>query len=224
MTQNQIAYKNAREQERHNVATEQETNRHQLVTEALQKWANALQNYQIAVNNAHYVRMDAETQRSNKARETETIRSNLAGEYIKDSANRIQSASVAETSRHQRVMESLQDELNKSTQASNYARAEESYSSAGLKEAQTITEGYRPGQIVNEIDLTNTSANLNRERLNTEKTHQIVNVTQSIKNVSGAVGDIFKAVGDLLPGGSSAGESLANSFMRQFNAQTTKAR
>lgn len=218
MTQNQIAYKNARELERHNQATEYETSRHQKVQEALSNWANALQNYQIAVNNAHYVRMDAETERANKARELENFRSNTTGEYLREQSNRIQSMSVAETSRHQKAMESLQNELNKSTQASNYARAEESYASAGLKEAQTTTEGYRPGQIVNEIDLTNSQANLNRTKLTTEQTQQFVNISQSVRNITGAAGDVFKVIGDLMSSGAAPKvETAAESFMRQFN-------
>jgi hypothetical protein len=220
MTQNQIAYKNATELERHNRATEAEQNRHQVVAEALQKWANALQNYQIAVNNAHYVRMDAETSRANKARESETFRSDVAGEYIREHANRISAANVAETARHQRVMETLQDELNKSTQELNYARSSEAEATAGLRGAQTVTEGYRPGQIVNEIDLTNSSANLNRERLGTEKTIQIVNSTQAVRNVTQATGDVFKVIGDLIApaaGGAANATSQARNIWAQFD-------
>ncbi|AKN50625.1 ORF1 [Picobirnavirus Equ3] len=92
MTQNQIAFRNAKENERHNLATEAENTRHNSQTEAAQWQSNVLadQHYQrqdkIAVYNAreaqrHNAAMEAETNRSNTEREADTDAARNQGWY-----------------------------------------------------------------------------------------------------------------------------------------------
>lgn len=219
MTQNQIAYHNVKELERHNKATEAETSRHQQVQEALTKWQNALQKYQIAVNNAHYVRQDIENARANRERERqsllsigETQRSNLATEYIKRQSNAIQSASVAETSRHQRSMENIQSSLNASLIEKYGAETE-------YTEERSKTEGYSRTYILPSQASVNTSqANLNREKTQTEYTNRFANImsgfgsgARAIRDLGGLVTDIFT-----LGSGSSANPSTSAEQSRQF--------
>lgn len=222
MTSNQIAYRNAVEQEKHNRAVEAENYRHNFVNEKLQNYATAVQKYQVAVNNLHYTRMDNETERSNRAREAENERTNRANEQIREMTNAISAGTLQETSRHQKTLESLQSVLNASTQAANYAHAADFYADAGLKQAQATTEGYRPGQIVNEIDLTNANANLAREKLSTERTSQVKNVSSSIRDISGALTDVFGAVGNFISGAASSGGG--KDFWSQMSRQLKKAK
>lgn len=211
MTQNQIAYHNAQELKRHNVATEQEVNRHQLMQEALTRWANALTNYQIAVNNAHYKRMDAETERANRARElqnertlglnaqgvAETHRSNVANEYIKESANRIQAANVAETSRHQKAMEGIQQSLNTSL-------IEKYNAEAGYTDERTKSEGvYRTYVLPSQAELNTSSASLNREKTQTEYTQRFNNIMSGFGSGARAIKDLGNLAVDLVTAGSS---------------------
>lgn len=197
MTSNQIAYHNAKETERHNKASEQETNRHQLVQEALSKWSNAIQKWQVAVNNAHYTRMDAETARANRARETqnaaalqETYRSNVSNEDIRRASNALQAAQNAETSRHQKTMESIQDRLNSSVIQLNKAKSVESSATTGYTNARTQTERRMPNKIINEIDMINSQANLNRANtglVNFKEVESAANVATGIVGVIGKI-------------------------------------
>lgn len=198
MTSNQIAYHNAKETERHNLATEQETNRHQLVQEALTKWSNAIQRWQVAVNNAHYTRMDAETARANRAKETqnaaalqETYRSNVSNEDIKRASNSLQAAQNAETSRHQKTMESIQERLNASIIPLNVAKTVESGASTGYAKARTQTETQMPNKIINEIDEINSQANLNRANTGLVNFKEVESATKVGTDIVGVVGKIL---------------------------------
>lgn len=198
MTSNQIAYHNARETERHNVAMEQETNRHQLVQEALSRWSNSIQEWQVAVNDAHYKRMDAETGRANRAKESqnaaalqETYRSNVSNEDIKRASNQLQAAQNAETSRHQQAMESIQDRLNSSIIPLNEAKTVESGASAGYTNARTQTERRMPNKIVNEIDEINSQANLNRANTSLARVKEVESASNVATGIIGVIGKIL---------------------------------
>lgn len=198
MTSNQIAYHNAREVKRHNVATEQETNRHQLVQEALTRWSNAIQKWQVAVNDAHYARMDAETERANRARENqnaaalqETYRSNVSNEDIKKASNRLQAAQIAETSRHQQAIESIQDRLNSSVIELNEAKTVESGASTGYTNARTQTEIRMPNKVINEIDVLNSQANLNRANTGLVNFKEVESAANVATGVIGVIGKIL---------------------------------
>lgn len=198
MTSNQIAYHNAQETKRHNIATEQETNRHQVMQEALTRWANAIQSWQVAVNDAHYARMDAETGRANRAREQqnaaslrETYRSNVSNEDIKRASNRLEAAQIAETSRHQRTMESIQDRLNRSTIKLNEAKSVESGATTGYTAARTQTERRMPNKIINEIDMINSQANLNRANTGYTRFKEVESAANSVTNVIGVIGKVL---------------------------------
>lgn len=211
MTQNQIAYHNAQETKRHNLAAEQELNRHQLMQEALSRWANALTNYQIAVNNAHYKRMDAETERANRAREAqnqtnlglnaqsiaETQRANVANEYIKQRSNEIQAANVAETSRHQKAMEGIQQSLNSSL-------IEKYEAETGYTDERTKSEGvYRTYVLPSQAELNTSSAGLNKEKMQTEYTQRFMNVMSGFGAGARAIKDLGGLAVDLVTAGSS---------------------
>lgn len=226
MTQNQIAYHNAKELERHNKATEQETSRHQMMQEALSRWSNALQNYQIAVNNAHYVRQDAETARANRARESqnavalaETQRSNVANEKLKAQANAIQAASVQETSRHQLAMEGIQSSLND-------ALIEKYGAETGYTEEKTKTEGVtRTYLIPSQAEVNKSQSDLNAQRTQTEYTQRFANImsgfgsgARAIRDLGGLVTDIFS----LGQGGNSSSLTDADKsrqFWKQLEVQ-----
>lgn len=198
MTSNQIAYHNARETERHNVAMEQETNRHQIVQEALSRWSNAIQSWQVAVNDAHYSRMDAETARANRAKENqnaaslqETYRSNISNEDIKRASNRLQAAQIAETSRHQQSMERIEQNLNSSIIKLNEAKAVESGASTGYTNARTQTEIRMPNKIINEIDEINSRANLNRANTGLVNFKEVESATKVGTDIVGVIGKIL---------------------------------
>jgi hypothetical protein len=226
MTQNQIAYHNAKEVQRHNLATEAELNRHQLVQEQLSKWANSLNEYSIAVNKAHYERMDAETARANKTRESlsgqtlsETTRSNVASERIKAQANQIQAASVAETSRHQQAMEDIQRTLNDSIIERNYA-------DVGYTEEKAASEGvYRTYILPSQADLNKSNADLNREKTQTEYTNRFSNIMSGFGSGARAIHDLGGLAVDLLTfgaGKSSTNADWSRNFWNALEVQTSK--
>lgn len=141
MTQNQINYWKLQEDSRHNVATEGETNRHNVVTE------------QVDLGTL------AESGRHNRATEAETARTNRANEAIRTQANQIDLGKLAESSRHNQATEGLtarQNAINAARQSEDarhnrVAESNQSYSAVSeriranadqaLKEAQTeLTE------------------------------------------------------------------------------------
>lgn len=149
MTQNQLAYATLLENKRHNVEGEQhnrnvlaETSRHNVATEAVQK-------YSADVNRAHYERLDSETQRHNLANESlesgklkETQRHNIINEAIdygklqvSQEANRIQSYQ-AQTGRINSYSQGLQ------AQAS-LTQASASQSQADTAKFRAQTDQYR---------------------------------------------------------------------------------
>ncbi len=119
MTRNQIAWFEAKEAKRHNVATETETqrmntivatetNRHNVASEGLQHEANV-------INQQHYERMDAETNRHNVATERETERHNQQTERVD---LWFKTATTQEQARHNRATEA-QTESSLNLQAGN---------------------------------------------------------------------------------------------------------
>lgn len=222
MTQNQIAYHNAKELERHNQATERETSRHQQVAEALQKWSNALTNYQIAVNNAHYVRQDAETERANRARESqniaalgETMRSNVANESIRRQGNAIQSASVAETSRHQKAMENIQSTLNASLIEKYGAETE------NTQEQTRSSAVYRTIIMPEEQRLKQSQTGLNVVQADTELTKQFVNVVSGFARGAEGINSIVNAGTSIFKLGlGNGGSNSSANFWKQLEVMT----
>lgn len=104
MTRNQIAYRDLKEQIRHNTQVENETNRHSLAYETETRRANIArerenQRSNIAsetirrntnfINASHWLRADTEQNRSNLARERENFRSNRASELIRQTEAQI---------------------------------------------------------------------------------------------------------------------------------------
>jgi len=96
MTQNQIAYFSAKEQQRHNLQMEGETARHNVATENIQSETNT-------INRTHLNRMDDETYRHNLQTE-EATRRELG---IREANLELGIRAQAETERHNRMSESL---------------------------------------------------------------------------------------------------------------------
>jgi hypothetical protein len=109
MTTNQIAYFSAKEQQRHNWATEREQGRHNIETEKISSETNT-------INRTHLERMDSETMRHNLATE-EQARQQLGLGYAQlDLGNR----QLAETTRHNKASESLTLQSLQETTRHNY--------------------------------------------------------------------------------------------------------
>lgn len=130
MTQNQIALRNVKETERHNlvyegevqrhnIAQENETGRHNLVSEDLERQARALQAEANTINREHYERADANAALANAIQsrfvdvqerhfdrsDSEMVRHNLASEMLSAQIN-------SETQRHDRASEALTSQAN----------------------------------------------------------------------------------------------------------------
>lgn len=213
MTQNQIAYKNARELERHNRATEEELSRHQLMQEALSRWSNALQNYQIAVNQAHYQRMDAETERANRARENqnligiqETARSNVANEYIRTMSNRIESAKASETSRHQHAVET-------ETKRYNDALIEKAYSEAAYTDERTKGQAFTTIYLLPEqVRETQARTYQAKQYGDTQTSVQFRNTVEGFASGINAISNLGRTVSGFLSPVSGTGNAVRDSF------------
>lgn len=213
MTQNQIAYKNVKESERHNKAVEQETSRHQQMQEALNRWSNALQNYQIAVNAAHYARMDAETERANKAREAqgliglgETARSNVANEYIKTMSNRIESAKAAETSRHNSAMEN-------ETRRYDDALIEKAHSESAYNDEKTKGEAFRTVYLLpSQVKETNARAGLADAQADVQGSVGFKNYMEGISAGINSISNLGRTVNNFLSPVSGTSNAVRDSF------------
>lgn len=145
MTTNQIAFFNAKEQQRANLEREaqsrqftsqqnEETARHNKATEAETQRANIARETETNRNN---VAVLAETSRANLAREVETSRSNRANEDLKLQANletnranlareSYQWSQLAETSRSNRAHEGIETQKNVNQDWYNVAMAQAS--------------------------------------------------------------------------------------------------
>jgi Cu2+-containing amine oxidase len=118
MTQNQIAYFNAQELKRHNMAAEVESQRHSRVQEAIDLARNRIQMYQAS----------------------EQARSNLANEEIKRQQNAINAASAQESLRHNVVQEGLTKLQTASQNALNSALSNQAMANASLSGEKINTE------------------------------------------------------------------------------------
>lgn len=96
MTQNQISWFRANEEKRHNVTTEVETGRHNVVDESIRYEANQINREANVINQMHFERMDSEN-----------ARHNMAQEDIGYANIKLGYAGLDETSRHNRVTEQL---------------------------------------------------------------------------------------------------------------------
>lgn len=219
MTQNQIAYKNARELERHNKASEAEMTRHQQMSEALQRWSNALTNYQIAVNNAHYQRMDAETERANRAREYqnliglgETQRSNAANEYIRTIGNQIEAAKASETSRHQKAVET-------ETQRYNDALIEKAAAETGYTTEQTKQTAYTTIYLLPEqVKSTQASSYKASAEADTQTSVQFRNVMEGFSSGINAISNLGRTVNNFISPVSGTSNAVRDSFNQLLNS------
>lgn len=136
MTQNQISYFKAKEEQRHNLAMEQEQNRSNLANEAIQRM-NA------ESNKAHYERSDSEAHRSNIVKESQQA-TVISQDYTKLAQEQ---RKINETIKHNRASEEIswieanakaKDAASKMITAQS--SAELNYARAGLTYAQTAHE------------------------------------------------------------------------------------
>lgn len=162
MTQNQIAYHNALENERHNKAVEAENARHARVDEAIKQRSNELSERYNEIQREHFERQDAinatHYQTADKVQALlaeETMRSNVQSEAIRRQQNAINAAGVAETTRHAKVMEGIESTLAENTLYKTQAEVSYTTANTGLVQAKTRTEGYQPQYILNQSDLNN---------------------------------------------------------------------
>lgn len=136
MTQNQISYYKAKEDERHNKAMEEEQRRANRANEAIQTM-NA------QTTREHYERSDSETHRSNVANE------GFRGTEISQNYTKLaqEQSKIRETARHNRNQEEI-DWVSANAKAKDAASkmitaqsgAELNYARAGLTYAQTAHE------------------------------------------------------------------------------------
>lgn len=232
MTSNQIAYANVQESKRHNQAVETETNRHQVMQEKLANWQNAINKWQVAVNNLHYTRMDAETERANRAREAynyqalgETYRSNVANEGLKDAANRINAASVAEQRRHQMASEQETSRHQKAVEAEQVryddAMIGKLNSDTGYTESKTKSEDYsRTFILPTQPALNQSQTGLNTMKADTEVSVRFRNVmagfSDGINAVSNLFGTITNVIKPVSPGKGGGSKGGSTSFFDQL--------
>lgn len=114
MTDLQIKYWGLKEDQRHNIASEVETNRHNVVGEKQQDKV-------IGETYRHNVATEREANRANRAKELETHRHNYASELV-------ERGKLSETSRHNIVMEGLEGRK---------VSASEMQAQAALRQART---------------------------------------------------------------------------------------
>lgn len=126
MTTNQIAYFKAKEEQRHNLVTEQETGRHNLRTEDISAQTNE-------INRTHYVTAD-----------TENIRHNLASEGLNAASidvSRYQAVTgrenLYESARHNQATELLGQQTWAQQQQYNDAMIEKLGAEVNKTEAET---------------------------------------------------------------------------------------
>lgn len=203
MTQNQIAYHNAIENERHNKAMENETKRHALIDEAIRQRQNELSEYSTTITKEHYERADAINAQHYQRQDTlneliasETQRANIASEAIRQRQNAINAANVSETARHAKAMEAIESSLMKNTLYKTQAEVSYTNANTGFVQAKTRTEGYQPQYVLNQTDLA-------RAKTITEKYQQDESEARVTK---GYIDSIVNAVRVIFPGFSSSGK------------------
>lgn len=161
MTQNQIAYWNLRESERHNLSTEQESKRHNIVGEKETYRHNITtegetQRHNVMTENISIADLQ-ERGRHNRATEAETYRHNVETENLGRDT-------LAETSRHNRETE-RQGDRSLDIQLGNLS---ESIRHNKATESETNRHNIA-GEQYNVANLSETQrANLEKERLNRE--------------------------------------------------------
>lgn len=101
MTQNQISWYRAKEEQRHNVAGEGETQRHNIQEEAIGWEGNRIKDDANIINQYHFERMDAENKRHNRMSEKQT-QTSLRQKNKDIQVNR---ASINEAKRHNLQLE-----------------------------------------------------------------------------------------------------------------------
>lgn len=170
MTQNQINYWALQETGRHNQATENETRRHNTVSEQVDLGT-------LAEAGRHNRATEGEQNRHNVAQERETNRSNLANESIRSMGNTIDLGRLTETQRHNVAQEGIDRQRNANVHEQNVesqrhnrvTESNQSYSAvsdriranadSALKQAQQrLTEiqgDWEAVQSANQVRLTN---------------------------------------------------------------------
>lgn len=197
MTKNQIDYFLAKETEKHNRATEQETKRSNLASESISRDRNAneAEHYRRSdlANLEHYARMDAETARHQKASEDISRMGNIITQahYERSDANAytanlISTASLEETKRHQRVNEALTEYLNASQVALNEAKVHESSNQARV--------------LAQQAELTRLQSNTEVMRAEDTKQAAMLKQSQRDLNVANMVAVPYNSAGSLLGG------------------------
>lgn len=155
MTQNQISYFKAKEEERHNKVMEQEAKRSNLANEAIQRM-NA------ESTKSHYERSDSETVRSNLVRESQNATS-ITQNYTKIAQ---EDRKIAETAKHNRAEEEIayitanakakeaaaKMVTSQAAAEADYARAGLTYAQTGLTDVQAAVEAARVNQIKAQTD------------------------------------------------------------------------
>jgi len=104
MTQNQISWFRAREEQRHNVVGEGETNRHNVQEEQIGWEGNRIKDDANIINQYHFERTDAEARRHNKVAERQT----QTGLRQKNKEIRLNRLGLNESKRHNLEMEHTQ--------------------------------------------------------------------------------------------------------------------
>lgn len=163
MTQNQIAYHNAKELERHNQATETENQRHSMREEELKMAANRIAEQSNVITREHYERMDsinathyANQDAYNRAALAEQQRSNLASEAIRAQQNAINAAAVAETARHQRTTEGIESTLAANTIYKSLAEVSQMSANASYLQSRVDETKARTSNVKADTNLKNT--------------------------------------------------------------------
>lgn len=229
MTTNQIAYFSAKEQQRHNLATERETGRRNTIDES------------------HFVRMDAETLRHNLATEQqardqlnlgyaqldlgnrqleETQRHNYASESLSlgtlnesirhnKASETIASNTLAETIMHNREVEKMQDELNGSQITANYAQANKVSREASLAAQKTETEKKQQSLLEAQQKLTDAKTATEKK---TSKYIGAKIISETVRNYGSAVGSILGGAVKIASMGSGAGAASGTSYLDQLEA------
>lgn len=197
MTQNQIAYHNALELKRHNIATEAENKRHSMIEEGLKQRSNELAAESNTITKQHYERQDAinamHYERSDTLNEllaSETYRSNVASEQIRRQQNAINAAGIAESVRHQKAMEQIEGQLAKNTIYKTQADVSYTTANTGLVRAKTMTEKFQPDYVINQTDLV-------RAQRVTESYKPVQVMSQSLSNIGSTVNSIINAASKL---------------------------
>lgn len=211
MTKNQIDYFSAKEQEKHNRATEQETVRSNKRKEEISEYQASEEaahlRRQDLINLEHYTRMDAETQRHQMASEAISRQTNAISQahYERSDANAYMSNVISqntlnETKRHQLRMEKLTEDLNashialnNSTVALNSSKALEAEAHAVNYKANTmLLDKQRVTEVMN--------AELKKQQALTSQSQRELNVAQTVAVKYNTAANLIGGIGKLIGG------------------------